>query len=157
MRAPPRDASEARAAALLREHLTASQAREYEAMGTVSVVKTGRIAAILRKHALLAGVAAAASLALAASGDRVAMGFSPLAAILAVLPFLSPSFLIACSKLRTWRIDPISGPRLLIRRKRIHFCVRIEDELPSADRVLAYKNILEANEAYFLQRANGRF
>lgn len=157
MRAPPRDAAEVRAAALLRGHLTAAQAREYEATGTVSIVKRGRIARIFWKHVGLSLAAATAAVALATSGHRVAVGFSPLAAMLAVLPFLSPSFLIACSRRRTWRIDPVSGPRLLIRRKRILFCVRIDDELPSADRVLAYKNILEANEAYFLQRANGRF
>ena len=157
MRTLPRDGAEARAEALLREHLTAAQRREYEATGTISIVRKGRISRIFWKHVILAVVAAVTALALGASGNRVAVGFSPLAAMVAVLPFLSPSFLIACSRLRTWRIDPVSGPRLLVRRKRIHFCVRIDDELPSADRVLAYKNILEANEAYFLQRANGRY
>lgn len=157
MRAPPRDAAEARAAVLLRDHLTPRQAREYDATGTVSVVKTGRIAVIFWRHLLFAALAAAAAVAFAASGDRVAVGFCPLAAVLAVLPLLSPTFLIACARLRTWRIDPVSGPRLQLRRRRIHFCVRIDDELPGADRILAYKNILEANEAYFLRKANGRF
>jgi hypothetical protein len=157
LRTLPRDAAEVRAAALLREHLTAAQAREYDVTGTVSIVKRGRIAPIFWRRVLLALLAAAAAVALATSGDRVAVGFSPLAGILIVLPLLSPSFLVACSRRRTWRIDPVSGPRLLVRRKRVSFCVRIDDELPAADRLLAYKNILESNEAYFLKRANGRF
>jgi hypothetical protein len=152
-----RDAADARAATLLLEHLTPAQAREYEETGNVSIVKTGRITSILRRHLLLALLAGAAAVALALSGNRVAAGFSPLPAMLALVPFFSPSFLIACSRLRTWRIDPISGPRLLIRRRRMYFCVRIDEALPSADRILAYKNILESNEAYFLKTANGRF
>ncbi len=157
MQAVPRDPAEARAEALLLEHLTPAQAREYEETGNVSVVKTGRILSILRKHVLLSLLAAAVAVALAASGNRMAAGFTPLPAILAVLPFFSPAFVIACSGLRTWRIDPASGPRLLIRRRRMYFCVRIDRALPNADRILAYKNILESNEAYFLKTANGRF
>jgi len=155
--APVRDAAEARATALLLSHLTPAQAREYEETGSVSIVKTGRIGPLLRKHLFLAILAATVAAALAASGNRVAAGFTPLPAILALLPLFAPSFLIACSRSRTWRIDPVSGPRLLVRRRRVYFCVRIEQALPSADRILAYKNILEANEAYFLRRANGRF
>jgi hypothetical protein len=155
--APLRDAAEARAAALLLEHLTPAQAREYEETGSVSIVKTGLIGPVLRRHLLLAGLAATAAIALAASGDRVAVGFTPLPAILTLLPLFAPSFLIACSRSRTWRIDAMSGPRLLVGRRRMYFCVRIDQALPSADRILAYKNILEANEAYFLRKANGRF
>jgi hypothetical protein len=156
MPAPLRDAAEARAVALLLQHLTPAQAREYEATGNVSLVKTGRIGPILLKHALLVLLAAAVAVALAISSDPVLTGFSPLPAMLALLPFFSSSFLIACARVRTWRIDPVAGPRLFIGRRRISFCVRIEGSLPSGDRILAYKNILEANEAYFLRRANGR-
>jgi hypothetical protein len=157
MSAPLREAAEARAAALLLQHLTPAQAREYEATGNVTLVKTGRIAPILLKHALLVLLAVAAAIGLATSGDPVVTGFSPLPAILALLPFFSSSFLIACSRVRTWRIDPVSGPRLVIGRRRIYFCVRIDGALPASDRILAYKNILEANETYFLRRANGRW
>jgi hypothetical protein len=146
-----------RSEALLAEHLTPEQRREYEATGTVTVVKHGPIRPILGRYALMVLIAALIAVACTLSGYRAAAALSRVLVVLTVLPFFAPTFLIACSRKRTWRIDPEMGPKLLVRRKRVDFCVRIDAALPSADRILAYKNIIEANEPYFLRKANARF
>jgi hypothetical protein len=136
-----------RAARLLSAHLDAAQLDEYRRGGVVTVERRGPVASVLARNGALALLAAAAAASL-----PLALG--PALVILVALPLLAPAFLIACWPRRVWRIDPERGPQLVGRRVRVDFCVRFDEPLPSADRILAFKNLLEAAEAHFLRTAN---
>ena len=144
-----------RADELLAEHLSEEQRQEYGRSGTITVVRRGPIKAMVVR--LLLFVVSAVGV-----GTGFVLKGSPATAvlmaveILVFLRVLAPPFIIACSWRRTWRIDPDTGPKLLWRRKWLEFCVRIAAELPRPDQILAYKNIIEANEGYFLRKANAR-
>jgi hypothetical protein len=152
--------AQARARALLLDHLTAEQRREYEATGSFAVVKRGAVWAwcvwkhLLVQAALLALVALTVS---RAGGGASGAAGVVLAVAMVLVPRWWRGFRIAFSRQRTWRIDPVAAPCLEIRRRRVDFCVRIDAALPSADQMLAYKNLLELNEPYFLRKANARF
>jgi hypothetical protein len=145
-----------RARQLLAQHLNERQLQEYERSGTITVVRRGPIKPMLLRLLVLVLLTVGVATAFVVGGSPATAIFMAVE-ILVFLPVLAPPFVIACSWRRTWRIDPETGPRLLWRRKWLEFCVRVDADLPRADQVLAYKNILEANEAYFLRRANGRF
>jgi hypothetical protein len=128
-------------------HLDAAQRDDYQRGGVVTVERRGPVLGVLACNGTLSLLAAAAAASLPLVLD-------PALAILVLLPMLAPAFLIACWPRRVWLIDPEHGPQLLGRRVRVDFCVRFDEPLPSADRVLAWKNILETNEAHFLRTAN---
>ncbi len=150
-----REEGDRRAGELLDAHLDEEQRREWLRTRSVTVVKRGPVRGLALRHGVLFFLAVAAATAFIALGH-------PEAAVLLVvvglvfLPVLLPPALIAFSWRRKWKIDPDHGPRLLGRRGALEFCVRIEGDLPPADRVLAYKNILESNERHFLETANAR-
>jgi hypothetical protein len=150
---------DARARALLLEHLTPEQRREYEATGSFAVRKRGGVWAWCVWKNLLVQTALIPLVALTAfrvgGGAPAAIGVV-LALSAALLPKWGRGLRVALSRRRTWRIDHAGSPSLEIRRKRIDFCVRLDATLPGADQMLAYKNILETNERYFLRKANAR-
>ncbi len=152
----PRQGSSAqeRAEALLLEHLTSEQRREYAERGAITVVKEGVIWRTLLRHVFFLFLLVLPAIRMGSA--RTLAGVLVTAAV-ALFPVWFPGFLVACSRRRTWRIDSSASPKLLVHGKQIDFCVRIDDALPGADRVLAYKNILEANEPHFLRKANARF
>jgi hypothetical protein len=145
-----------RAGVLLAEHLNEEQRQEYERSGTITVVRRGPIKAMLVRLVLFVILAAGVGAGFALQGSPATTVFMAVE-ILVFLPVLAPPFVIASTWRRTWKIDPDTGPELLWRRKRVEFCVRIAAELPRPDQILAYKNIIEANEGYFLRKANLKF
>jgi hypothetical protein len=143
-----------RAEALLLEHLTPQQRVEYEQRGAITVVKEGVIWKILLRHIFFLLLLVLPAIRI---GSARALAGVLVTVAVALFPIWFPGFVVACSRRRTWRIEPSASPKLEVRGKQIDFCVRIDDALPGADRVLAYKNILEANESHFLRKANARF
>lgn len=141
------DEAHRRAAELLASHLTDAQRREYEREGAVTIERRGPVATLVVRQVCAVALAAIAAAALP-------LARTPALLVLVLLPVLTPSFAIACLPRRRWRIDPEQGPQLVWRRVRVGFCVSIDAELPAADRVLAYKNVLQGNEAHFLRKAN---
>jgi len=151
--------ADARARALLLGHLTPEQRRAYDATGCFSVAKRGSVWAwCIWKNLFVQG----ALLALVAITALRAGGGAPgaIGIVLALSAGLFPKWVrglrVALSRRRTWRIDHAGAPWLDVRRRRVDFCVRLEAALPAADQMLAYKNILETNERYFLRKANAR-
>jgi hypothetical protein len=142
----PDDAAR-RAGRLLSAHLDPAQRDEYQRGGVVTIEKRGPVPGVLARNGALSLLAAAAA-------AYLPLGLDPALVTLVVLPLLAPAFLIACWPRRVWRIDPEHGPQLVGRRVRIDFCVRFDEPLPGADRILAFKNILETHEASFLRTAN---
>ncbi len=144
-RAP--DPADERAEALLTRHLTEEQREEYARDGVVTVVTRGWLVGVVLRQAALAALAMTAAVLLP-------LALAPALVLLVMLPILTPSFLIGCLRRRVWRIDPDRGPRLVMRRFQVEFCVGFLDMLPAADRILAFKNVLQANEGLFLRKAN---
>jgi hypothetical protein len=147
---------EARARALLIEHLTPEQRREYEETGTFRVVKNGVVWAWCVWRVLLVHAALLALIAVPAyriGGASAAAGIL-LASSVVLLPRWVRALRVAFSRRRTWCIEPFAAPALHLRRSRIEFCVHVAGVLPGADRMLAYKNILDSNEPHFLSEAN---
>ena len=145
--------ADARARALLLDHLTPAERREWEVEGRITVLKRGVVWPLLVRHLVVAAVLA---LGLAVPGVRIFSALLLPMLTIGLLPIWLPGFVIACSRRRTWVLSPWASPELRTRRKRFSFCVRLVEELPGPDRVLAWKNLLEANEAYFLRTANVR-
>ncbi len=150
-------AAEERSEALLLLHLSEAQRGEYAAERTVTVVKEGVIGRTLAWY----GGTAALIGALALVGRtvphlEVAAIAAAMAFVVAIASFLIwiPPLAIACSRRRVWILGLGRRPTLIVRGRRIAFCVRVEGEVPDADRVLALKNVLEGDERYFLRRAN---
>jgi hypothetical protein len=148
-KALPREPDDAarRAERLLSAHLEPAQLDEYRRGGVVTIERRGPVPGVLARNGALSLLAAAAAASLPLTLD-------PALVILVLLPLLAPAFLVACWRRRVWRIDPERGPQLLGRHVRVDFCVRFDEPLPGADRILAFKNILEASEAHFLRTAN---
>lgn len=150
-------AAEERSEALLLLHLSEEQRGEYEVERTVTVVKEGVIGRTLAWYGGTAALIGALAVVgrtvpqLEAAAIAAAMAF-----VVAIASFLVwiPPLAIACSRRRVWILGPGRRPTLVVRGRRIAFCVRVEGEVPDADRVLALKNVLEGDERYFLRRAN---
>jgi len=155
---PPRERDvEERSEALLLAHLSAEQRREYAASGRVTVVKEGLI-----WRAVLSFIAGALVLAALALAGRIFPGFEG-ATALAALGFVTaialflvwvPPLAVACTRRRVWVLQRGRRPAVVIGSRRIEFCVNVRGEVPEADRILACKNVLEADERYFLRKAN---
>lgn len=147
----PADEAQARAERLLAAHLTSRQRAEYASTGRISIVKRGLVWGILLRQ-LLVVLPFAPLLALPASRT---VGLFLLAAVaIALAPFWISRFALASTRRRRWVISGRSAPVLLARGRATRFCVRFTEELPAADRVLAWKNLLELDEARFLRTAN---
>lgn len=147
----------ARSEALLLAHLNRGQRREYEASGTITIVKRGVIwRTVLSFVAIALVVAAVALVGRIVPGLEAALALAATAFIVAIALFLVwiPPLAIACTRRRVWRLGVGRRPALVIRSRRIEFCVRVEGDVPEADRLLACKNVLEGNERYFLRKAN---
>lgn len=143
-----------RAEALLLEHLTPEQRREYQEQGVITVVKEGIIWRILLRHLLILLLLILPAIRIGSARSLVGVMIT---IVVALFPIWFPGLVVACSRRRIWRLDPTTSPKLQVHGKLIDFCVRVDGPMPGADRVLAYKNILEANEPYFLRKANARF
>jgi len=143
---------ETRAEELLAAHLTASQRAEYAAMGRITVVKRGFVWSILlRQVALVLPLAAL----LVTGGWRMAILLLALF-VVTLAPFWLPRFAMASARRREWIISARTNPTLVARGRKVRFCVGFTEALPDADRVLAWKNLVEVSEAYFLRKANVR-
>jgi hypothetical protein len=156
MGAPPA-APDARSEALLLATLSDAQRREYLERGTITVVKRGLIRRTLARY----GATAFLIVALAVVGRtvphlEVAAVLAAIAFIVALSSFLVwlPPLAIACTRRRVWILGVDRRPTLVVHGRRIPFCVRVQADVPEADRVLALKNAIEGNERYFLRRAN---
>jgi len=150
-------APDARSEALLLAHLSDAQRRQYLTHGTFTIVKQGVIRRTLARYAASTVVIAALAVAgktvphLEAAVVAAAIGF-----IIAISSFLVwlPPLAIACTRRRVWILGADRRPMLVVHGRRIPFCVRVQGDVPEADRVLAFKNAIEGNERYFLRRAN---
>ncbi len=149
--APPADPAERRARDLLLAHLSPEQRVAYLAGEPIRVVKRGIVWSVVLRDALVL-VPVLAGLAL--PGWRMAAILMTLTLLVGLLPLWGAAFMIACSRRREWRIGPWAAPELRVRGYRIGFCVRFDEELPAGDRVLAWKNVIEGSEPYFLRTAN---
>ncbi len=149
------EGSSRRAEVLLFEHLDPAQRSAYRSTKNVRVVKDGVIWNVVLRYAILA-LLPVAGFAVPGSGAWAAL--SVLVVLLAFLSIQAPSLRIACCRHRVWEITGQDAPRLYLggRARPIRFCVQLDADLPPADRMLAYKNILEVNESYFLRKANAR-
>jgi len=144
---------EARANELLATHLTPGQRAEFAAMGRITVVKRGLVWSILlRQAAVLLPVAAL----LAVRGWRMAGFLLLVTLVITLAPFWLPRFAVASTRRREWILCARTSPVLLAHGRRIRFCVAFREYLPAADRVLAWKNLVELSEAHFLRTANVR-
>ncbi len=143
--------ADARAERLLAAHLTPSQRAELAATGHVSIVKRGLVWGILLRQ-LLVVLPFVPLIAVPAS--RTAGLLLLLAVLVAVAPFWASRFLLASTRRRVWLVSGRSAPVLRNRAGEIRFCVRFTEEMPPADRVLAWKNLLELSETRFLRTAN---
>jgi hypothetical protein len=149
--------AEERSEALLVSHLTSAQEREYRASRTFTVVKEGVVwrtvlgyCAIPVVLTVLAVVGATVPRLEAAT---IAAGIGFVFVIASFLLWIPP-LMVACTRRRIWILGLGRKPALVFGSRRIAFCVRVEADVPEADRVLAFKNVLEGNERYFLRKAN---
>lgn len=152
-----RRAAEERAEALLLAHLTAEQRSEYGRLGTVTVVKRGLVwRTILTYAAFAVGVVALAVIGTTVPGLELAAVVASVAVVTTIVTFLFwlPPLAIACTRRRVWRLSADRKPALVLGSRRIEFCVRVAEDVPRADRLLAFKNAIEGNERYFLRKAN---
>jgi hypothetical protein len=153
---PLADQAARKAEALLLEHLSPEQLRSYREKGSISVVRRGVLWPMVGKYA---AVLLLPALGFWLPGSAAGAAVALLMLLIFLLVFLSigaPSLRIACSRRRTWEIGARESPKLELGGQEVRFCVRFDMDMPSADRMLAYKNILESDEPYFLRRANVR-
>lgn len=150
---PPDAAADQRAEELLAAHLTPAERAEYAATGRVTVVKRGLVwPIVLREVSKLLPLVAL----LAIPGWRMA-AFLLLATVLVTfMPLWLPRFAIASARRREWVLSGRTSPVVSARGRRVRFCVAFREYLPPADRLLAWKNLVELSEAHFLRKANVR-
>jgi hypothetical protein len=144
---------DARAESLLAANLTPRQRAEYAATGRITIVKDGVVWGVVLPQA--AKVLPILAL-FAVPGWRVAACLLLVTFVATLAPFWLPRFTVATSRRRRWIVSARSSPVVLARGRSIRFCVAFKEYLPDADRVLAWKNLLEVSEAHFLRTANVR-
>jgi hypothetical protein len=146
-----------RAEALLLAHLTPGQRDEYQTRRTITVVREGILWRTVAWYA--AALVALTALALvgrivpALEGATIVAAIGFVAALGTFLVWIPP-LAIAFTRRRVWVLGAGRRPTLAIGGRRIAFCVFVRADVPEADRVLAFKNVLEGNERYFLRKAN---
>ena len=139
-----------RAEALLAAHLTPRQRAEWTATGRISVVRRGVLwGLVLPRAAVLVPIAL-----LVASHAWRPVGLLLLVAVAVLAPFWFPRLALATARRRTWLVSGRAPPLLRVRGRLVRFCVRFTEELPEADRVVAWKNLVELGEARLLEVAN---
>lgn len=147
------EAAEARAEELLAAHLSPRQRAEWLASGRITVVKRGPVWGVLVRD--LAKVAPVLAL-LAVPGWRTA-GLVIVATVVVIfMPLWLPRVALASARRREWVISPRTSPVVRARGRTIRFCVSFREYLPAADRVLAWKQLVEHSEAHLLRTANVR-
>jgi hypothetical protein len=141
----------ARAERLLAAHLTPRQRAEYAATGQISIVKHGVVWGILlRQAAVMVPVAPLLVVPMWRTLGLVLLAI----VVVALAPFWVSRFSLAATRRRVWVISGRSAPVLRAGDRNVRFCVRFTEDLPAADRVLAWKNLLELSEPQFLKTAN---
>ncbi|HET7827096.1 MAG TPA: hypothetical protein VFK90_17300 [Anaeromyxobacter sp.] len=141
----------ARAERLLHAHLTAAQREEYTATGQISIVKYGVVWAILlRQLAVVLPIVPLLAVPMWRTLGVVLLAI----VVVALAPFWVSRFSLAITRRREWVISGRSAPVLRARGRAVRFCVRFTEDLPAADRVLAWKNLIELSEPTFLKTAN---
>ncbi len=72
------------------------------------------------------------------------------------MPLWLPRIALASASRRVWIVSARTSPVVRVRGRTIRFCVSFREYLPAADRVLAWKHLVEHSEAHFLRTANVR-
>jgi hypothetical protein len=145
--------AEARAEALLREHLPPQARAEWLATGQLTVEKRGLVWGVLIREL----AKALPLLALVAIPGWRAPAIVVAATVLVTfMPLWLPRVALACTRRRQWIISAHGSPVLRARGRTIRFCVAFREWLPGSDRVLAWKNVVEHSEAHLLATANIR-
>jgi hypothetical protein len=140
-----------RAERLLAAHLTPRQRAEYAGTGQLSIVKHGVVWGILlRQLAVLLPFVPLLAVAMWRTLGLVLLAI----VVVALAPFWVSRFALAATRRRVWVISGRSAPLLRSRGRDVRFCVRFTEDLPAADRVLAWKNLIEHCEPQFLKTAN---
>ncbi len=143
--------AEARAEALLAAHLTPRQRAEYAATGRITVVKHGLVWGILLRD--LAKVLPLVAL-LAIPGRRMATFLLLVTFVVTFMPLWLPRVAVASARRREWVVSARATPFVRARGRKIRFCVTFREYLPAADRVLAWKHLVELSEGHLLRKAN---
>ncbi len=147
------EAAEARAEELLGAHLSPRQRAEWVASGRITIVKRGLVWGVLVRD--LAKVVPILAL-LAIPGWRTA-GLVIVATVVVIfMPLWLPRVALASARRREWVVSPRTSPVVRARGRTVRFCVSFREYLPAADRVLAWKHLVEHSEAHLLRTANVR-
>jgi hypothetical protein len=147
------EAAEVRAEELLAAHLSPRQRAEWLATGRITIVKRGLVWGILLRD--LAKVIPVLAL-LAVPGWRTA-GLVIIATVVVIfMPLWLPRVALASARRREWIVSPRTSPVVRARGRTVRFCVSFREYLPAADRVLAWKHLVEHSEGHFLRTANVR-
>lgn len=149
----PAEVAEARAEGLLMAHLTPAQRAEYAALGRITVVKTGLLWTLLLRDAVKV---LPLVVLLVFPGWRMVAALLLATLVIAAMPLWLPRFVLASARRREWIVSARSTPVVRARGRETRFCAMFREHLPAADRVLAWKNVLELSERHFLRTANIR-
>jgi hypothetical protein len=147
------EAAEARAEELLAGHLSPRQRAEWAATGRVTVVKRGLVWGVLVRD--LAKMVPVLAL-MAFPGWRAAGLVIATTIVVIFMPLWLPRVALACARRREWVVSARTSPVVRARGRTVRFCVSFREYLPAADRVLAWKHLVEHSEAHFLRTANVR-
>jgi len=147
------EAAEVRAEELLEGHLTPRERAEYLSTGRVTLVKHGLVWGVLLRD--LAKVIPILAL-MAVPGWRTAGLVVAATVVVIFMPLWLPRIALASASRREWVISARTSPVVRVRGRTIRFCVSFREYLPAADRVLAWKHLVEHSESHFLRTANVR-
>jgi hypothetical protein len=147
------EAAEVRAEELLGTHLTPRQHIEYLATGRITIVKRGLVWGVLLRD--LAKVLPILAL-VALPGWRTAGLVVAATVVVIFMPLWLPRVALATASRREWVLSPRTSPVVRVRGRTVRFCVSFREYLPAADRVLAWKHLVEHSEGHFLRTANVR-
>jgi hypothetical protein len=147
------EAAEVRAEELLEAHLTLRERAEYTSTGRITLVKRGLVWGVLLRD--LAKVIPILAL-MAVPGWRTAGLVVAATVVVIFMPLWLPRIALASASRREWVISARTSPVVRVRGRTIRFCVSFREYLPAADRVLAWKHLVEHSESHFLRTANVR-
>jgi hypothetical protein len=148
---PAPDVAEARAEEVLAAHLTPDQRAEWAAVGRITIVKRGLVWSVLLLE--LAKMFPLVIL-LVVPGWRVAAVILFMTVVVGSKAFWLPRIALASTQRREWLVSAHGSPVVNARGRQVRFCALFREQLPAADRVLAWKHLLEMGEAHFLRKAN---
>jgi hypothetical protein len=147
------EAAEVRAEELLEAHLSPRERAEYASTGRLTVVRRGLVWGVLLRD--LAKVIPILAL-MAVPGWRTAGLVVAATVVVIFMPLWLPRIALASASRREWVISARTSPVVRVRGRTIRFCVSFREYLPAADRVLAWKHLVEHSESHFLRTANVR-